>query len=111
MTFTSDGKALVATLGNGIVMLWNTHDTQQQGTILIHEPSGNPTYLAFAPDSQTLAIGDGSGSIRLWAVQSGRLQRTLDGHHGMIYGLSFAPDGATLATACEKNAVQLWRVK
>jgi WD40 repeat protein len=69
--------------------------------------------LAFSPNGQTVAVGyergaDGNPApVRLWNVQSGKLQRTLQtakkGDWSEIEALGFSPDGKTL-TAIEQTS-------
>ncbi len=64
--------------------------------------------IAFAPDGQTLAVGDDSGLVKLWNVSTGDAIRTLRGHHETIHALAYSPDGSLLASASHDRTVRVW---
>ena len=78
------------------------------GLLRDHLDTGFVRAVAFAPNSRTLASG-GGGAIRLWQVDSGRLEATLKGHAGFVRAVAFAPDGKILASA-SSNEIRLWDV-
>jgi WD40 repeat protein len=65
------------------------------------------------PVRRTLASGDESGTVKLWAVAPFREVASLEGREGKVYCLAFSPDGQTLAAGAEtghgKGEVFLWR--
>ena len=52
--------------------------------------------LAFAPDGNSLATAGVDDKVRVFAVPSGKLVRTLDGE-GQVLALAWSPDSGTLA--------------
>ena len=68
--------------------------------------------LALSPDGSTLAGGSEGGWVRLWDLNSGRYEDSLERHKGMVVALAFSPDGSLLATAGGKDRrVRLWSVE
>jgi WD40 repeat protein len=81
---------------------WNFQEIKRQGNIVA---------VAFAPDSQRLAIGESSGAIRLWQTDP-LLEIALIGEHAAnVESLSFSPDGRWLASASADETVKLWDVE
>ncbi len=66
--------------------------------------------LKFSPDGRTLASGGADKLCRLWNVETGELQRTLEGHTHHVLGIAWQDNGQQLATAGADNTVKLWKV-
>lgn len=64
--------------------------------------------LAFDPTNQVLASGSGDHSIRLWDVQTGRLQTILKGHTAPVRTLAFSPKGNYLASGASDKTTRVW---
>ncbi|MDR4495169.1 MAG: caspase family protein [Nitrospirales bacterium] len=64
--------------------------------------------LAFDPTNQRLASGGGDQSIRVWDVQTGRLQTILKGHTATIRTLAFSPKGNFLASGASDKTTRVW---
>ena len=57
-----------------------------------------------------LAGADEDGTIKIWNVASGRIEKTLRSLTE-ITALVFAPNGETLATATSDNTISLWNLQ
>jgi WD40 repeat protein len=72
-------------------------------------------FLTFSPDGRLVAGHDGSESLRVWEVASGRevlrLTTPLFGSYGGgMSPLAFTPDGKALAVSCPDDTVRLWEI-
>jgi WD40 repeat protein/uncharacterized caspase-like protein/uncharacterized protein YgiM (DUF1202 family) len=67
--------------------------------------------LAFDPTNQILASGSGDQTIRLWDVQTGRLQTILKGHTASIRTLAFSPKGNFLASGASDKTTRVWNLQ
>lgn len=64
--------------------------------------------LAFAPNGKRLATAGGEGVIKVWAVPSGRLRRTVDGDGHRVRSMAWSA-GHGLAVASARGVVRLVR--
>ena len=105
VVFSRDGQ-LLATAGRH-VKLWQV-STQTEVATLRHDEY--VWALAFSPDGQLLAAGDGGGTVKIWDVQQRQVISQLDGDTVSVYTLAFSPDGRTLASAGYDGQIKLWAV-
>jgi WD40 repeat protein len=75
---------------------------------LVDERDTDYHYIAFSPDSATLAVSVGR-SVRLIDVATGETIRSFghEAREGFWY-IAFSPDGAILATGGTDSTIQLW---
>lgn len=76
VALSPDGNLLSTLAQNGLVRIWEVATGRERQVLKIESQARGG--LAFAPDSKTLAGGDG-GSISLWDVATGRVLKTLNG--------------------------------
>lgn len=95
-----DGHGYVALVSNSAAGLGATSRTI---------PVDNVSGLALSPDHKTLAVGNGSTSVKLWDTSSGA-SRQLEGQDTSPNTVAFAPDGQTLAAGGVGYPVTIWNV-
>ena len=67
--------------------------------------------VAFTPDSTVLASAsdnDGDFSIRLWDMANGDLIGSLEGHTGIVWGVTFSRDGQMLVSVSSDKTAKIW---
>ncbi|GLZ80753.1 hypothetical protein Afil01_55600 [Actinorhabdospora filicis] len=67
-----------------------------------------PRPLDYAPDGRSLAIGNKDGSTLLVHPRTGRMLRTLTGHHGRVFSVLYARDSSVLSTGAADGTIRLW---
>ena len=66
----------------------------------------------FSPESESLAIGDWTGVIRLYdAHKPGRTKRIFRQHSDYIAGVTFSPDGKSLLSGSRDRTIRIWEVQ
>ncbi|KAI2637203.1 quinon protein alcohol dehydrogenase-like superfamily [Hypomontagnella submonticulosa] len=91
---------------NGASEFWNTH---LQGTCDI-STSDSTQSIAFSRDSSLVALAI-SEMVEIRRVDSGELQRKLEGNWGYVGTIAFSHDSKLLAGASTDPAIQIWSVK
>lgn len=111
LEFSPDGKILASGNSAGVIDLWDAITTEHKDT-LINKNIRGYTFLAFSPDSRTLASGV-ANEITLWDMQTQQPKSTftLEGAEGFVQSIKFSPDGRTLATGNADGTVLIWNVK
>jgi WD40 repeat protein len=106
LVFSPDGRTLASSDLHGTVIL------RDEGLAEVKRwPIGSAIQdMAFAPNSQSLAIAGESSAIAVWDVGSGVESRRFHGHRGGVTTLAFTPDGARLVSGSIDETVRLWDV-
>jgi hypothetical protein len=104
LTFTPDGKKILAGVGN-LIKIWDTSNNQELQPIPL---SDRVNGLALSPDGSTLAASI-LMDIKLLDIKGEDLF-TLKGHGHQIFALAFSPDGKTLASGSLDDTIRLWNV-
>jgi WD40 repeat protein len=103
---SQDGKRLAGNSYAQLVKVWDL-ETGKEVSPVKHPTDSNA--LALSPDGKTIVLAgaaDGSGSLLLYDVATGKELHQCKGHVGMVYGIVFSPDGKTLYSGGE--SIRIW---
>ncbi|MGB5960183.1 MAG: WD40 repeat domain-containing protein [Coleofasciculaceae cyanobacterium] len=67
--------------------------------------------FAISPDGQTLVIGNGDKTIKIWHLQTGELIRTIEGHSLSVKSIAISPDGQTLVSGSRDKTIKIWHLQ
>jgi len=70
--------------------------------------SGPVWSVAFAPDGQTLLMGIDDGTVKLWNVDSAKLQSTIKVHNGPVWATTISSSGKYFATGHGDGKVHVY---
>lgn len=73
-------------------------------------PSLAVTSIVSSPSSSMVAVGYADGSIRIWDLDKGTCETTLNGHKGAVTALRYNKIGSMLASGGKDNDIILWDV-
>jgi len=106
LALSADGQMLAVGSGSEVTLLSPTGEVAKK----LSGPEGSISRLAFSKDGRRLAGADEDGTISIWNVASGRIEKTLTALTE-ITALVFAPNGETLATAAQDNTIAIWNLQ
>ena len=66
--------------------------------------------MALSGDGVRAATGHWDGSVNIWRLDTGELERQLPGHSNWIASLAFSPDGELLASGSTDDWARVWDV-
>jgi WD40 repeat protein len=72
--------------------------------------SSNVISLAITADKQTLVSGGGDGTIKIWYLPAGELQRTLESHRDSITRIVISKDGQMLVSGSMDRTIKIWHL-
>jgi WD40 repeat protein len=109
VAFSPDGKLLATGGDDTAVRTWNAANGREIRTL--RERGGRTAMsrshaarcLAFAPDSKALLCEDGTTSVLLLDVESGKEKRRFDGLKYQPHAVAFSPDGQWVAAGDSIN--------
>ncbi|MFT5523370.1 MAG: WD40 repeat protein/aspartate 1-decarboxylase, partial [Pirellulaceae bacterium] len=84
------------------------------GTIHIGEKSIKideaATSIAISPDGKLIAVGTGTGKVKVRVIATGAEAFQLTGHQGSVNAVMFHPKEAKIATAAADGSIGLWTI-
>jgi WD40 repeat protein len=108
VALSSDGRLAASTGRDYTVRIWTTADGKEI-RLLDLPKRGIPGSVAFSPDSRQLMVGS-ADFLRLFDVETGKLEGLFTGHTNAVQAIAFSPDGRHLLSASNDNTVRYWDV-
>lgn len=108
LQFSPDEKYLVGSLQYGAVCAFNMQDGSKRSNYAEFDAWWSWAMgIAFSQDGFYLAVGNESGTVRVWETESQKLVATMTGQPGEIRCVAFLPDGRRLVTGGASD-VRIW---
>lgn len=104
VAFSPDGEILASAGTNGKIHLWSPKKRELVGSFNIENWC---QALAFSPEGNLLAAGDGS-KIRVWDLATSTEITTLDGFQVVINSVDFSRDGRKLVASWSDGVIRIW---
>ncbi|CAG9990185.1 unnamed protein product [Clonostachys byssicola] len=106
--FFPDGEILGSISYHGTIRLWDisTGALLQKREIPVKLDGVNSA--AFSIDMKLLVTVLGNRLVRIWETGTGALQRTLEGHSGVVMSVAFSSDASLVAAGSYKDKIWVW---
>lgn len=106
---SSNGKLLVTGDAGGTVIIWRAATGKE---VIRANYADGIEAVAFAPDGETVAIGDRAGVLHLLSRTPGSNvgEQEWKAHDGKIYGLTFDPKSSEIVSAGQFGPVRRWNL-
>ncbi len=103
--FSKDGKIILGSFGSDIVL----YDSQENSKLYDrHISESTMGGMALSADKRKMVISDESGAVRLFDIESGRLEKTFSSEHvDNIYRVAYAK--GVIVTAGQDRRVGVYR--
>ncbi len=106
VAFTPDDRTLITLSVRGMIRLWDAATGAIRRSPAGHRVS-QVSAAALSRDGRLLAIGDMTGSARIWDVTRLEVVQLLS-HTGLVGAIDFSPDSRTLLTGGQDKIARLW---
>jgi WD40 repeat protein len=112
IAFSPDSKTIAGSLFNcqrsHQIILWDTQSGNVKQRLIGH--SGAVMAMAFSSDGKLLASGSNDKTIKIWDVQTSKLQKTVQTSQS-VEAVSFSTDLTIIRSADNTGTVQQWQIK
>jgi WD40 repeat protein/TPR repeat protein len=107
VTFSPDGKLILASSYDDTARVWNTSPAQQLAVLT--GPGDSVNTVAFSHDMRELAAAAYDHRAYVWSLgPPQQIVLRLEGHTDRVEGAAFSPDGRRIVTGGDDTTARVW---
>ena len=116
LSLSPDGKYLSSII-DWSVILWDVPGQKKLGRLKNPFNVFMMSCAAFSRDGERLAVGDSSGDIQFWKVQSREYMDAITAHNkgkfvlSYVLSIDFSPDNRVLASSGDDGKLKVWNLE
>jgi WD40 repeat protein len=110
IAWSPDGEKLITACNDSHVRVYSVSHADASATLVMRlRPSSVPRRVAWSPQGDLIACGDGSGAVEIWNTEEKDLVSSPQLRLQRIEHLVWSPDGSHLFSADRSGRALLWR--
>lgn len=115
--FTPDGKTLLTSGENGLLLLWNPRTLEKLDTLAASNNKQSVRCLAISPDGRIVIAGTRTGLVQVWDLEQRKLlreHRVADWQHcpsATVESVSLLADGKHFISATRDDGIAVWNIE
>ena len=103
--FFSPDQNNILTWSSSKIEVWNI---KQKQLVTNFSENSYVRWASFSPDGLRIVTCTVDSGIKIWDAASGKLQKKLLGHSGVVATVSFSPDGRDIVSASYDKTMRIW---
>jgi WD40 repeat protein len=118
IVLSEDGKTMISLGYGNSIRIWDTSSNQLSRSIRVLDFESLIHSIAISPDKKRFAasftlpnvLGSGESAIGIWNLETGTLERKLEGHKSTNNFVEFSKAGANIISAGNDGTIRIWSV-
>lgn len=106
--FSADGQYLATAEETGHLMLFDYSQAIPDSITTISLGTTYAFSLAFAPNSNKLAIGASNGKLQTYTLSTGAIDLNIIAHPGWVTAVAYSPDNSRIITGGSDDKIKIW---
>lgn len=106
--FSADGHYLATAEESGHLMIFDYSQPTPDSITTINLGTTYAFALAFAPNSQKLAVGASNGKLQTYQLSTGAIDLNITAHPGWVTAVAYSPDGSRIVTGGNDDKIKVW---
>lgn len=106
--FSANGNYLASIEEMGNLLIFDYTQNPPDSIMGIDMGTTNAFALAFAPNSNKIAVAGSNGKLQTYSLQTGLIDIDINAHPTWVTAVSYSPDNLKIATGGSDNKVNIW---
>ena len=111
VSISSDGLRIAAGANDGTVRVWNTRNSDQQGSLLLHDHSARVSGVALSADASLVASCSDDNSVAIWTLANDSASIMAKVNTARVTAIAFSPDGTYLALGGQDGSLTRYSIR
>jgi WD40 repeat protein len=121
-SISPDGRYIISGSFDKSIKIWNLDTGKLERTLVGHSGgiyslaiSSSGQYIVSGSGNQTTHMFGGSGdydnTIKIWNLETGKLERTLVGHSDVVWSVAISPNEKYIVSGSADKSIKIWNLE